>query len=56
MTPAGKVFVRGALWNAVATTELDVGQQVVVRSVKDLVLQVEPAPAAQPVTMGTAKI
>jgi membrane-bound serine protease (ClpP class) len=56
MTPAGKVFVRGTLWDAVATTELAVGQQVVVRGVKNLVLQVEPAPAAQPVTMGTAKI
>jgi membrane-bound serine protease (ClpP class) len=56
MTPAGKVFVRGMLWDAIATTELEVGQQVVVRNVKDLVLQVEPAPASQPEAFGAAKI
>jgi membrane-bound serine protease (ClpP class) len=48
LTPAGKVFVRGALWNAVAPVNVDIGQQIVVRSVHNLVLQVEPAsqPAA----------
>jgi len=56
MTPAGKVFVRGALWDAVATTNLDVGQQVVVCSVKDLVLQVEPAPASRLAPLDAAKI
>ena len=56
MTPAGKVFVRGALWDAVATTNLDVGQQVVVCSVKDLVLQVEPAPASRLAPLDPAKI
>lgn len=55
MAPSGKVQVRGALWDAVATTNLEVGQQVVVRSVKDLVLQVEPAPASRPATLDAAK-
>ncbi len=54
MTPAGKVQVRGALWDAVATTNMEVGQPVVVRGVKDLVLQVEPAPASRPTTLDAA--
>ena len=47
MTPAGKVFVRGEVWDAVANGNLDQGQPVIVRSVHDLVLQVEPAPPSQ---------
>ena len=54
MTPNGKVFVRGALWDAVATTNLDVGQQVMVRSVKDLVLNVEPVTAPLPTSLNAA--
>lgn len=46
LTPAGKVFVHGELWDAVANANVDVGQEVVVRNVQNLVLQVEPA--AQP--------
>lgn len=42
LNPWGKVFVHGELWNAVAPTNIDVGQQVVVRRVQDLTLQVEP--------------
>jgi membrane protein implicated in regulation of membrane protease activity len=53
MTPAGKVFVRGALWDAVATANMDVGQAVIVRGVQDLVLRVEPA--TQSVTLESAK-
>jgi len=56
MTPAGKVFARGTLWDAVATTNLDVGQQVVVRGIKDLVLQVEPIAASRPAAMDAAKV
>lgn len=47
LVPGGKVLLRGALWNAVAPANLDIGEEVVVRSVKDLVLQVEPAHARQ---------
>jgi membrane-bound serine protease (ClpP class) len=42
LTPAGKVFVQGEIWNAVASANLEVGQRVVVRRVENLVLQVEP--------------
>ncbi len=42
LTPAGKVFVQGELWDAVAASNVDVGQRVVVRRVENLVLQVEP--------------
>jgi membrane-bound serine protease (ClpP class) len=42
LTPAGKVLVRGALWDAIAPVNVDVGQQIVVRGVQNLVLQVEP--------------
>jgi membrane-bound serine protease (ClpP class) len=48
LIPGGKVLLRGALWDAVAPANLEVGEEVVVRGVKDLVLQVEPSrrPAA----------
>lgn len=42
LNPWGKVFVHGELWDAVAPTNIGVGQQVVVRRVQDLTLQVEP--------------
>jgi len=43
LTPSGKVFVHGELWDAVASSTVDVGRNVVVRKVKDLTLEVEPA-------------
>jgi len=52
LSPAGKVLLRGALWDAVAPVNLEIGQQVVVRSVNNLVLQVEPL--SQSVTLGPA--
>jgi membrane-bound serine protease (ClpP class) len=42
LSPQGKVFIRGELWNAIASTPLPVGQLVVVRSVEGLTLQVDP--------------
>jgi len=42
LTPQGKVFVHGELWDAVAASPLPVGQLVVVRHVDGLMLQVEP--------------
>jgi len=42
LTPAGKVFVQGEIWDAVAPTHLAAGQRVVVRRIENLVLQVEP--------------
>ena len=52
LAPAGKVLLHGALWDAVASANIEVGQRVVVRRVQNLVLQVEPAP--QPVALGPA--
>lgn len=46
LTPAGKVLLRGALWNAVAPFNVEVGQQVVVRGIENLVLHVEPVSQA----------
>jgi len=43
LTPFGKVFVHGELWNAVAPSAVGVGQSVVVRKVEDMTLHVEPA-------------
>jgi membrane-bound serine protease (ClpP class) len=53
LLPTGKVFVRGSIWNAVASVNIDVGQSVVVRNVQGLTLQVDPA--AQSVTLDAAK-
>jgi membrane-bound serine protease (ClpP class) len=42
LSPAGKVFVHGELWNAIASAPLPVGQLVVVRRIDGLTLEVEP--------------
>jgi membrane-bound serine protease (ClpP class) len=42
LSPAGKVFVQGEIWDAVASSNLQVGQRVVVRRLENLVLHVEP--------------
>jgi membrane-bound serine protease (ClpP class) len=46
LSPQGKVFVHGELWDAVASTSLPVGQLVVVRQIEGLTLQVDPLTAA----------
>src|SRR5690348_8675205 len=46
LVPSGKVFIRGELWDAIASGNIDVGRAVIVRNVRDLTLQVEPAPQA----------
>ena len=43
LTPSGKVFVHGEIWDAIAPSTVEVGRNVVVRGVQDLTLQVEPA-------------
>lgn len=48
LAPHGKVFVRGELWDAVATAPLSAGQPVVVRKVDGLTLQVEPVASIAP--------
>ena len=42
LSPQGKVFVHGELWDAVAASPLPVGQLVVVRKVDGLTLEVAP--------------
>lgn len=44
LTPEGKVFVHGELWNAVAKGEIAAGAQVRVAAVQGLRLIVEPVP------------
>jgi len=48
LSPQGKVFVHGELWDAVASTALPAGQLVVVRRVDGLTLQVDPLAATPP--------
>jgi membrane-bound serine protease (ClpP class) len=50
LSPRGKVFVHGEIWDAVASSDVNVGQSVVVRRVDGLLLQVEPLAVAQAVT------
>lgn len=45
LSPRGKVFVHGELWDAIASTPVPAGETVVVRKVDGLQLQVDPAPA-----------
>jgi membrane-bound serine protease (ClpP class) len=42
LSPRGKIFVHGELWDAVSSAEVSIGQSVVVRRVDGLVLRVEP--------------
>lgn len=48
LTPSGKVFVQGELWDAVSSANVDAGCRVVVRKVENLVLYVEPVHEAIP--------
>jgi membrane-bound serine protease (ClpP class) len=48
LSPRGKIFVHGELWDAVSPSDLSAGQSVVVRRVDGLLLQVEPLVAAKP--------
>src|SRR5205807_9397940 len=42
LSPQGKVFVHGELWDAVASSPLPIGQLVVVRRIDGLTLEVDP--------------
>jgi membrane-bound serine protease (ClpP class) len=48
LTPSGKVFVHGELWDAVSPVNAVAGNKVVVRLVENLVLHVEPVHEAVP--------
>ena len=49
LAPRGKIFVHGELWDAVSSSEVSIGQSVVVRRVDGLLLQVEPLTVSRPV-------
>ena len=48
LSPQGKVFVHGELWDAVASSALPPGQLVVVRRIDGLTLHVDPLGATPP--------
>jgi membrane-bound serine protease (ClpP class) len=45
LSPRGKIFVHGELWDAVSSTDVPAGQPVVVRQVEALTLKVDPVAA-----------
>ena len=48
LSPQGKVFVHGELWDAIASSPMPAGQLVVVRRIDGLTLQVDPLAATSP--------
>jgi membrane-bound serine protease (ClpP class) len=48
LSPRGKIFVHGELWDAISSSDLSVGESVIVRRVDGLLLQVEPLAATRP--------
>ncbi len=49
LSPRGKVFVHGELWDAVSSSSIAAGEPVVVSRIDGLILQVDPLPAARPI-------
>ena len=47
LSPRGKIFVHGELWDAISSSDLSAGQSVVVRRIDGLLLQVEPLSVTQ---------
>jgi membrane-bound serine protease (ClpP class) len=47
LSPRGKVFVHGEIWDAVSFSELAAGQSVIVRRINGLLLEVEPVSVKQ---------
>src|ERR1700730_1730823 len=48
LSPQGKVFVHGELWDAISSANVPAGEPVIVRQVKGLTLQVDPLGATPP--------
>ena len=46
LSPLGKVFIHGEIWDAISSNQVLAGQPVVVRQVEGLRLRVDPAPSA----------
>ena len=49
LSPQGKVFVHGEIWDAKSSVNIPSGERVIVRKVDGLTLQVEPIAVARPV-------
>ena len=49
LDPCGKVFVHGEIWDARARQRVSAGQRVVVKSVHDLEVEVDPVTDSAPV-------
>jgi membrane-bound serine protease (ClpP class) len=49
LSPSGKIFVHGELWDAVSAVPIPAGERVIVRRVDGLTLRVDPVTAARPV-------
>ncbi|MGA9355529.1 MAG: nodulation protein NfeD [Terriglobales bacterium] len=47
LSPSGKVFVHGEIWNAVSTLNVPAGERVVVRQIDGLTLRVDPVAATR---------
>ena len=56
LSPQGKVFVHGELWDAIASSPLPAGQMVVVRRVDGLILEVDPLGVAPPTPSATPAV
>jgi len=50
LSPQGKVFIHGELWDAISSATVPAGKPVIVRQVKGLQLSVDPAPSAHQTT------
>ncbi len=48
LSPQGKVFVHGEIWDAISSVSIPAGGKVIVRKVDGLTLQVEPLPITKP--------
>jgi membrane-bound serine protease (ClpP class) len=46
LNPSGKVFVHGELWNAYSPAPIAAGEQIIVRAIRNLDLEVAPASAS----------
>src|SRR6266849_3680430 len=53
LSPRGKIFVHGELWDAVSSSDVPAGQSVVVRKVDGLQLEVDPATPLQTIPATT---
>jgi membrane-bound serine protease (ClpP class) len=51
LSPRGKVFVHGEIWDASSSSTIPAGQNVVVRRVDGLMLEVDPVTAVQSAPM-----